>query len=299
MQSKTEYALAYYYFGDRFTMLEVGPYQLYSLLTSNFGLDGGAMFGIIPKALWQKKIEVDDTNRIKMVTRSLLIKGDNKNILVDTGNGDKWSSKEKSIYKIDSLSMEDNLKQYGLSCEDITDVILTHLHFDHSGGATKYNHNQDVIPTFPNAKYYIQKKHFDHAHTQGVKDGASYHVQNWQILQENNQLVLLDKEQELFPNISLHIVDGHTPGQQLPLISADEQHVFYCADLFPTHHHIPYPWVMAYDLHPVQSIAEKKAILPKAYSQNWTLFFGHDPDMVACKVEQNKKGFCAGSEVSI
>lgn len=280
-------------------MFKVGQYQLYSILTSRFALDGGAMFGIIPKPLWEKKVTVDNLNRIEMVTRSLLIVGEERKILIDTGNGE-MPSKLKEIYKIDrdSVNLQSSLGNVGWKVEDITDVIITHLHFDHSGGNTKMVNGQ-CVPVFPNARYYVQKLNYEHANSPNERDRGSYMEENWRGLKDRGVLELLQGEQELFPGISLRISNGHTFGQQVVIISDGQSTVLYCGDVIPTSAHIPIAWIMGYDLQPLVMIEEKKRILQQAVAEKWVLFYDHDYKYVATKVLCNEKGFVPGEEVVI
>lgn len=272
---------------------------MHSVLTSRFGLDGGAMFGIIPKPMWAKKVPVDDLNRIDMVTRSLLIVGKGRNILVDTGNGDKWPEKLREIYRIDtdSVNIESSLEAYGLAEKDVTDVILTHLHFDHAGGSTRIE-GGELVPTFPNARYYVQRQNYQHANSPNDRDRASYLAENWRPLQQRGVLELVDGPREILPGIHVKISDGHTPGQQLPFLSEGDVTVLYCGDLFPTHVHVPVPWIMGYDLAPLTIIEEKKQVLAQAVAGNWIFFYGHDHKHAATRVTRSDKGFTAGAAVN-
>ena len=280
--------------------MQIGPYKLSALVTSTFALDGGAMFGVVPKTLWSKQAEVDDLNRIKMVTRTLLLESGDRKILVDTGNGDKWQPKLRDIYKIvlDPYILPMSLKNHGSSVEDITDVICTHLHFDHVGGNTRFE-NGKVIPVFPNATYWVQSENWKLANQPSVKDRASYLSENWDVLAENGMLRILESERELFDNIKLELVYGHTLGQQLPVISDGTNTLIYGGDLFPMKAHIPIPWVMAYDNEPMRSIAEKKLILPGLLEQDAMIFFEHDPNVIACKLTSNEKGIFGGEDIRL
>lgn len=271
--------------------MKIGKYTLHIINSGYFALDGGAMFGIIPKPLWQKTNPPDDANRIKLATRNLLLTNGNRKILIDTGMGDKWDEKSKSIYAVDqSNSLEGSLSEMNLKPEDITDVILTHLHFDHTGGSTKIE-NQKLIPTFPNAKYYVQKKNYEWAVYPSDRDKGSYLKNNFQPLMEEGVLIFIDGEEKFDDEIEIVIINGHTFAQQLIKISDSSNTILYCADLFPTTSHIPIPYVMAYDLQPLVTVEEKKKILAKAIEKNWKIFFEHDPETALATVMKDEKGF--------
>ena len=276
--------------------MQIGKYKLSVVNTGYFRLDGGAMFGIIPKNLWGKINPPDDQNRIKLATRNLLLEKGEKKILVDTGMGYKWDEKAKKIYDIDPQknSIEISLNEFNLKPEDITDVILTHLHFDHTGGSTK-SENGKIVPAFPNAKYFVQKKNFEWAMNPSDRDKGSYIKDNFEPLYEEGMLNLLSDE-KFDDEIDFIIVNGHTFGQQLLKISDSKNTILYCGDLFPTTSHIPLPYVMGYDLQPLITITEKKEILPAAVDENWKLFFEHDPETVLATVVNTDKGFKIGDK---
>ncbi|NQV16401.1 MBL fold metallo-hydrolase [bacterium] len=280
--------------------MDIGSYKLTSIVTSTFALDGGAMFGVVPKTLWSKQVEVDDLNRIEMVTRTLLLESADRKILVDTGNGDKWQPRMREIFKIntDQFVLPASLMQHGIDVNDITDVICTHLHFDHIGGNTRLQ-GEELVPTFPNAKYWVQEENWKLANHPNEKDKASYLSENWAVLAQNGMLEILKSDTEIFNDIGLEIVHGHTAGQQLPLISDGTTTLLYGGDLFPMKAHIPIPWVMAYDNEPLRSIAEKKSILPDLLEKDAIIFFEHDPANVACKLVSTEKGIFGGTNINI
>ena len=210
--------------------MKIGNYKLYSIVTSQFSLDGGAMFGIIPKVIWEKEASADQLNRINMVTRSLLLIGNGRNIIIDTGNGDKWDKKYKSIYNIrlDKVNLNNSLSKVGLSPDNITDVICTHLHFDHAGGNTTYNNDQ-IVPTFPNAQYWVHKDNWDLANSPTEKDKGSYLEENWKVLAQNSMIKFINGKSDIFPGIDLFISNGHTTGMAHPIIKDSSKTVFYAA----------------------------------------------------------------------
>ncbi|MFQ6605240.1 MAG: MBL fold metallo-hydrolase [Fidelibacterota bacterium] len=280
--------------------MKIGPYTCYSIKTSEFGLDGGAMFGIIPKTLWEKKAPADDKNRIKMVTRSLLLVSDDRKIIVDTGNGDKWQEKFKAIYSIDTetVNLAESLAARDVSPEDITDVICTHLHFDHIGGNTTIIDGK-TEPVFPNATYWMTKKNWDLATSPSEKDQGSFMEADWKVLAENGMIQFIAREEPFLPDIDILFSHGHTLGQMHPIIRDTSRTIFYGGDLFPMAAHIPIPWVMAYDIQPMVTIEEKKALLPRMVDENWILFFEHDPNLAAGTVQYSGKHFALKEGVVI
>ncbi len=270
--------------------MKIAGYDLYPILTSQFRLDGGAMFGIIPKTLWERKMPSDELNRIQMVTRSLLLVSENKRILIDTGNGDKWQEKFKKIYEIDtkSVGLDSSLAEAGFTTEDITDVICTHLHFDHIGGNTKIEEGK-IVPSFPNAKYWMNQVNWEAANSPNEKDQGSFMQDDWAVLAENDMIKFVNGTAQFLPNIDLIISNGHTPGMILPVISDNKNTLVYGADLIPTSAHLSLPWVMSYDVQPTVTIEEKKQLYRAAVKDNWILFFEHDPDIVACTIQYDGK----------
>lgn len=278
--------------------MKIGQYDLYSIETSEFSLDGGAMFGVIPKILWKEKLTPDRLNRVDMVTRSLLMVNDDRKVLIDTGNGSKWAKKYIDMYNIDfsKYNILSSLKKSGFETDDITDVICTHLHFDHIGGNTFYQ-NDIIEPTFPNATYWISKDNWALANQPSVKDQGSFISQDWEVLEKNNMIKLVDEQ--FLDGIDIFFTHGHTNGLMHPIISDGNKKLFYGADIFPTHAHLPVPWVMAYDLHPVRTMSEKSKLLKKMYEEEWILFFEHDPFYQACTIDIKGKYYCIKSIVKI
>lgn len=271
--------------------MKFGDYDCIPVDMGSFLLDGGAMFGMVPKVLWAQKIPADENNKIPMKGRALLIKGKNRNILIDTGCGTKFDDKTAKIYGMDGVQPDiaTQLEKAGVRDSDITDVVLTHLHFDHAGGATKYCDGK-VIPTFRNATYYVHKAQWETALLPSPKDKASYFPENYIPLQENGVLQILEDGENPFEDIEFIISNGHTTGQLLPVIKSELKALFYCGDLIPTSAHIPIAWHMGYDNYPIQIIEEKKAVLERAFRQNWTLFFEHDPKIAACTLKKTDRG---------
>jgi len=280
--------------------MKIGFYNVVPIETGRFALDGGAMFGIIPWVLWSKSMKPDERQRIDLAARCLLVSGNGKNILVDDGNGTKLTSKQRDIYKLNDgdSNLESSLAIHGLTPDDITDVLLTHLHFDHAGGSTKREEGE-IVPAFRNARYYVQKDHWKLATNPSDKDRGSFMPDDYLPLMEHGVLELVDGEGELFPGIDLILCHGHTNAQQLPKISDGKNTLLFCCDLFPTLHHVAYPYVMGYDLRPMVTIEEKKKILPRAFDEQWLLALEHDPEIEAIRVKPSDKGFTVAEKLRI
>lgn len=283
--------------------MKIGPYELHAIETGRFALDGGAMFGVVPKTLWEKTNPPDDKNRIAMAARALLAidrRPGGKRILVDVGNGTKYNEKQTAIYKFDNTQFDivSSLKKYNLTPADITDVILTHLHFDHAGGSTSLQ-NGEVLPTFPKARYCVQREHWRAANNPTDRDKASFFTEDFMPLQIHGVLDYTDGEGEIFPGIGFKIVNGHTSALQCPVITDGTTTLFYCADLMPTTSHVSLPWIMAYDLRPLVTLEEKKRILTQAVEESWILFFEHDPVTEAARVMRTEKGIVVDTPMTL
>ena len=282
--------------------MRIGHWEVSSIETGWFALDGGAMFGVVPRSLWEKEIPPDDCNRIGLAARAMLLVEANgpRRVLVDTGVGTDWSPKLADIYGVDHerWQLETSLAQHGLTPGEITDVILTHLHFDHAGGATQLV-DGDQTPSFANARYWVQKRNLAWAEHPTDKDRASYLSSNWVALQREGVLELLDGPGEWAPGIELFLSEGHTTAMQLPIISGEEGKLIYCADMIPTSAHIRPPWVMAYDNQPLITIEEKKKILSRVAVEGWVLFFEHDPFGPAATVKHGAKTFEVAGRVDL
>ena len=259
------------------------------------------MFGVIPKALWNRTNPADDRNRIELGLRTLLIRDDKRCIMVDTGIGENWDQKFSEIYGVDHsrYSLEESLRGAGLSFADISDVIITHLHFDHAGGATHRTENGKVVPAFPNATYYIQKKHYEWAVSPSEKDQASFVNEKYVPLFEMGRLRLLEGEVELFSGIHISLSDGHTIAQQNVLVTDGTKSLYHPGDMIPTSSHVPLPFIMGYDNFPLITLEEKKSVLKRAVENGWLLFFEHDPRYAATYVEKTEKGYKAVTPVDL
>jgi len=273
--------------------MKIGKYKLSIIESGYLGLDGGAMFGIVPKPLWEKSNPSDESNRIRLSTRHLLLENGNRKIIIDTGIGNKWDEKMKSIYAVDeNYSMNSALSKVGLNTEDITDVILTHLHFDHTGGSTIENDGK-LEPAFPNAKYYVQKQNYNWGINPSQRDKGSYLIENFKPLSEEGVLNFINGNESFDDEIEFIVVNGHTFGQQMVKVSDGNNTILFCADLIPTVSHIPFPYIMGYDLQPLVTLEEKKKYLKIAIDENWKLFFGHDPEVALASLKIFRDGYIA------
>jgi len=274
--------------------VSLGHFHLYSIETGRFRLDGGAMFGVVPKTLWSRYIDVDDKNRILMAMRCLLIKSEQTDrlYLVDNGTGTKFDEKFEKIYDLDydHSNLLDSLSHHGFEPEDVTDVIFSHLHFDHCGGTTYYDDNGDLQHRFPNARYHVTKKHMETARNPNAREKASFKADNIQPIYSWDRLNLVEENNTYEEGLDALPVNGHTISQQLPRIRANGKTVVFMADLIPTHVHLPLPWVMGYDMYPVTTLDEKQKYLNQAIEGDWYLFLEHDAEqeVVTAKKESGK-----------
>lgn len=280
-----------------------GNFELFPVETGRFMLDGGAMFGVVPKTLWSKKIAADEKNRIPMAMRCLLIKSNKTgNIyLIDNGSGTKFNDKMSSIYGLDydHSNLNDSLKNCGVDPEDITDIIFSHLHFDHCGGTTYYNQRGTLEHFFPNAVYHVNRRHWETATHPNAREKASFFDENIKPIKESGRLNLVEDFHEFEENLSTIPMDGHTIGQQLPVITADESTIVFAADLLPTFAHLPLPWVMGYDMSPVQTLKEKENFLNEAVENNYYLFLEHDASCEVITVTKIDGKFAPGKTLTL
>jgi glyoxylase-like metal-dependent hydrolase (beta-lactamase superfamily II) len=269
--------------------MKLGELEVRSLCYGMFKLDGGAMFGVVPQVIWKKTNPPDDKNRIEMSLRGLLIEGHGKKILIDAGTGFEWSEKVKDIYAIrTSAEIVDNeLARLNVKRSDITDVIITHLHFDHVGGCL----------FFPNAKVHVHEKNQHHAHAPTAKDKASFWEHTISPLEKSGRLVLHSNEAEIIPGVSTWVTHGHTPGQQLVKITSGKETIFFCGDTISLSSQLHLPFVTSFDLYPMTTMQEKEIILNRALKENWILAFCHDPNIVGCRVKSLEGKFIPGETV--
>lgn len=265
--------------------------NLYTIDTGFFKLDGGAMFGVVPKSIWNKLNPSDEKNLCTWAMRCLLIQDNNKLILVDNGIGDKQDqSFLRHYYLHGDQTLELSLKKAGFCAEDITDVFLTHLHFDHCGGSIRKK-NEKLELAFPNAKYWSNESHWNWAVQPNKREGASFLKENIIPIQESGHLSFLNPGQASpFNDIEVYYVDGHTEKQMLPLIKYKDKTIVFVADLIPSSGHLPIPYVMGYDIRPLISMEEKEKFLRRAVDNNYILFFEHDPLIECCTLQDTAKG---------
>ena len=271
--------------------MKIGSYTLSSIETGTFALDGGAMFGVVPWVFWTKTNPPDERNRVTLAARCLLLVGDTRVILIDVGNGTKFTDKQKDIFRLDNSKNDlmSSLRTHGIHPADVTDVVLTHLHFDHAGGSTRIEQGK-LVPSFPNARHFVQREHWNLSQHPSERDRASFMNNDFALLKESGLLHLVDGEQEILPGIRVLVTNGHTASQQLPLISDGTTSLLYACDLIPFTSHLPYPYVMGFDVRPLVTLEEKKKILPLAQENDWILFFEHDPQVEAVTLKQVEKG---------
>ena len=275
--------------------------QLHAIACGNFKLDGGAMFGVVPKLLWEKTNPADANNRIEMCCRSLLVEEGNRLILIDTGMGNKQSEKFFSHYdRWGEDNLDQSLRQKGFHRDDITDVFLTHLHFDHCGGAVIRNDNGILVPAFKNAVFWSHENHWKWATQPNPREKASFLPENILPIEESGRLKLLKGEGFLLENTPLGfdiiLVNGHTEKQMLPVIKYQGKTLVYAADLIPTVGHLPIPYVMGYDTRPLMTMEEKSHFLNLAYDQDFLLFLEHDPYNELISLGQTERGVRLGEK---
>lgn len=279
--------------------MQFGDYRVEVVPDAEFRLDGGAMFGVVPRALWSKVCPPDEQNRIRMNMNCLFIEAGTERILIETGIGDKWSPKQAAMYGITrERSLSESLPAItGVGPEEITIVVNTHLHFDHAGGNTRLDKTGRAVPTFPNARCFISRAEYEHAETPHERDRASYLPENWRPLQESGQLELKEADYEVVPGLRMETIPGHSRTMQCVRLERGGRTLFSFADLVPMRAHVPLPWIMGYDLYPVETLKAKKRLLPQAAREDWLCFFYHDPDVPLCRVvEEDGKLRAVGYE---
>ena len=274
--------------------------NLHVIDTGHFKLDGGAMFGVVPKALWNRHQPADENNRCTWAMRCLLIEAHGRVILIDTGMGNKQDDKFRSHFEPhgegDLLA---SIARAGYTREEITDVVLTHLHFDHCGGAVQKRPNGDLELTFPNAIHWSEENHWKWATDPNPRERASFLKENILPIKESGMLKFVNDDTEIIPELWFAIADGHTHGMLIPHLEIGEETLVFMADLLPSPTHIPLAWVMGYDIDPLQTIREKEAFLAEAAENNFILFYEHDPVIECSRVVQTVKGFRASDMLSL
>jgi glyoxylase-like metal-dependent hydrolase (beta-lactamase superfamily II) len=277
--------------------LAVGRLKVHTIQAGGQKLDGGAMFGIVPKPLWERRIQPDERNRIQLGMRCLVIEHESGIVLVDTGAGNKETDKFLGLYGIENAGangrtlLEDGLAQLGVRPEDVSIVIDTHLHFDHAGGNTFVDADGVVRPSFPNARYVVQRGEWIYATHTNERTAGSYFPHNFAPIASQDRFDLVDGEREIVYGIRVVPTPGHTPFHQSVLIESDGDSAFYPADLVPTASHLPLAWIMGYDVEPLVTLETKRAMLGKAARDGWRVIFEHDATVVSGRVKVDGKGF--------
>ncbi|HET9178194.1 MAG TPA: MBL fold metallo-hydrolase [Terriglobia bacterium] len=257
--------------------MKLGAFEIHALSDGTFGLDGGQMFGVVPKVLWEKKLPADERNRVRLGLTCLLVKTRRYNVLVETGIGGKFDAKFGDIYDVNHSSrLPDELSRHGIGPGDVDIVINTHLHFDHCGWNTRRD-GLKIVPTFPNARYFMQRAEWEHALHPSERDRASY-FEEW-FAPAEPQTVLVDGDHEIVPGVRVELAPGHVKDLQCVWIESEGQRACFVSDLVPTRAHIPYPWIMAFDLYPMETLASKKRLLPCLAEEGVLTVFPHDPDV--------------------
>jgi glyoxylase-like metal-dependent hydrolase (beta-lactamase superfamily II) len=281
----------------------VGSLKVHALQAGLQQLDGGAMFGVVPKTLWERKIPADAKNRIPLGMRCLLVEHPEGLVLVDTGAGNKENEKFYDIYGIENFpvgtvgptQLESALAEVGFGPADVTMVINSHLHFDHAGGNTRRGDDGSAVASFSNARYVVRRGEWEWAHRANERTSASYFPHNYEPLQASRQLELVDGDRELLAGISLRHTPGHTPHHQGIMIESGAERLFYLADVCPTTSHVPLPWIMGYDVEPLVTLESKRRLWTEAVSEGWTVVFEHDSVNAWGRIHQDGKGY--GCEV--
>ena len=261
--------------------MRLGEIEVRYVDAGSFWLDGGSMFGIVPRTLWEKKMVPDEKHRLAFACNSLLVRAGGKNILIETGNGTKWDAKLRNIYTFpENDPLTEALAQAGVKPEEIDLVINTHLHFDHAGGNTRLVDGR-AMPAFPNAKYVVQKAELEHAMRPTERDRASYYAHDFVPITEAGKWQFPDGDTDILPGISVVKIPGHNLQIQGVQIRGGGKKLMYVSDLIPTRHHLPLPWIIAYDLYPLTTLETKRKWLAEFVKDGWTVVLGHDPDFPA------------------
>jgi glyoxylase-like metal-dependent hydrolase (beta-lactamase superfamily II) len=276
--------------------MRIGRFDLHLLSDGRIKLDGGAMFGLVPKVLWQEHIKADGRNRVRLGLNCLLICSTGGNILVDTGAGKKLDDHDRDIFGLGNSHLVAGLRELGLAPRDINYVVLTHLHFDHSGGCTKRNKKGQVVPTFPEATYLVQRAAWEAAMNPNERGRASYHRDDFQVLVEREQMQFLDGDKELMSGIWLKVTNGHTHGHQAVLLNQAGSKVAFLGDIVPTHYHLNLPYITAFDQFPEETLERKRVMLTAAEREGWLLLFYHGGEHRAGYLERRDGRLCLRPE---
>jgi glyoxylase-like metal-dependent hydrolase (beta-lactamase superfamily II) len=267
--------------------------EIYSLIAENWKTDAGASFGVVPKSIWSKLYHADDNNMVNVTSRCLLVKNQHRLILFDTGMGNKQDEKFfKHRQRFGSDNLVDSLKKLGFDPNDVTDIVFTHLHYDHCGGATAFNSDKTMLElVFPNAQYHVSKRQWDWAMTPNIREAASYLPENLLPIKDSGKLNFITQDGWFDEGIYLRMVHGHTDGQLIPVLHYKNKVLVFTADFIPSAAHVPLVWLTAYDIRPLEALAEKEAFLNVAVKNDYTLLFLHDYDVECCKVAYGAKGY--------
>jgi glyoxylase-like metal-dependent hydrolase (beta-lactamase superfamily II) len=275
--------------------MKFGDYRVEIVPDSELRLDGGAMFGVVPRNLWSKFCPPDEQNRIRMNMNCVFIDTGKERVLIETGIGDKWSEKHRAMYGINrERSLAESVQTIaGVSPEEVTIVVNTHLHFDHAGGNTAIDASGSVRAQFPNARYFISQAEYEHAEEPSDRDKASYFPDNWRPLKDSGQMELKPAQYEVVPGLTMETQPGHNRSMQCWRLQHNGQTMFGFADLVPMRAHVPFAWVMGYDLYPVETVEAKKRLLPQAAREGWTCLFYHDPEQALARIVEEGGKFTA------
>lgn len=275
--------------------MKFGDYRVEIVPDCEFRLDGGAMFGVVPRNLWSRFCPPDEQNRIRMSMNCVFIDTGNERVLIETGIGDKWSEKHVAMYGIDrKRSLAESVQALtGTTPEDVTIVVNTHLHFDHCGGNTVQAQSGEARAQFPSARYFISQAEYEHAESPSDRDRASYFPENWRPLKASGQLELKPESYEVVPGLTMETHPGHNRSMQCWRLHTNGKTLFGFADLVPMRAHVPFAWVMGYDLYPVETVEAKKELLPQAAREDWTCLFYHDPDQPLARIVEQDGKFIA------
>lgn len=278
--------------------IPAGDLQISVLDAGRLWLDGGAMFGVVPRPLWGKQREPDDHNRIELAMNVLLVQDGNRTVLVDSGAGTDWTEKERAIYRLEPRSAEDMLAPAGLEPEDVDIVVSSHLHFDHAGGNTVTDGDGVLRPAFPEAQYVFLRGEIETATHTNERTRGSYLSKAFEpLLAEPDRVRVVDDGAWVTPWLELRVARGHTPDMAIAVLRGGDRPVGFLADLVPTASHVPYPWIMGYDLEPLETLAAKKRVLPEAHRDRWIVVFEHDARLpVAELIEDDGKLFARPAE---
>jgi glyoxylase-like metal-dependent hydrolase (beta-lactamase superfamily II) len=271
--------------------MRLGKLQLDLVHGSEFRLDGGAMFGVVPKVLWEGLFPADERNRVRLATNCLLVRGAGFVALIESGLGEKWNARDRNRYAIDEkTTVLGGLRELGVQPGDVDALVLSHLHFDHAGGATRLDADGIVVPVFPNATVYVQAVELAHARSPNERDRASYRSEDWEPCAKAGRLQGVSGEVEVRPGVTVVPVRGHNAGMQAIRVESEGRVAFYFADALPTTAHVPIPWIMAYDLYPLDLVENKKRLLAEAVAQRWLCVFEHDPDVPWGTIVEERDG---------